>query len=297
MRGLWTTAFVLLGGMANAAGLEVEDQGPVDPVYPTFGVHNPPEYTQGCAQPDCLVRRGPGAPSDPLFPLQWVSDWTMYRVFRNYEDHPPPYASPPEGLVEDEDYTVSSGTTSYDSTYSDDNGSGAMMEFYQDYCLPIFPIDAHYTCAFISLGNIAYFLTFEKDRPKDMPACCRFSNLNPPPRRDFVKHLPWDEARSAQLPDTQAYALTTPGPDGAPILFGYAFQSVWREDPDAPGEGAYRHPSSFFFSGTPTDPPNAPIVSQNYTNFSARKPDPSKTWDLVGQQCTGEIPWCKLFDP
>lgn len=291
----WAAVLILWAGMAQGGGLAVEDQPAQDPVYPTFGVHNPPEYTSGCAAPDCLVPRGPGAPSDPLLPLQWVSDWTMYRVFRNSEDHPPPYASPPDGLVEGEDYTVSTGTTYYDSTYSDANGIGAMMEFYRDYCLPIFPIDAHYTCAFISLGNIAYFLTYEEDRPEGMPPCCRFSNVNHPPRRDFIKHLPWDAERSAQLPQIQAYSITTPGPDGTQILFGYAFQSVWLADPDAPEAGEYRHPASFFFSGAPTDPPNAPIVSQNYSNFSARAPDPAQTWDLVGQQCSGDIPWCQLF--
>ncbi len=113
---------------------------------------------------------------------------------------------------------VGHGTTYYDATYRDENGTGAMMEFYRDYCLPIFPRDANYTCAFISLANITYLFTFEEDRPEGMPPCCRFSNLNHPPRRDFVKHLPWSAERSAQLPDTQAYAITTPGPYGQPIL-------------------------------------------------------------------------------
>ncbi len=199
MRAAWALGGALsLGiGAAHAAGLEIEDQPNEAPVYPTFGVHNPPEYTDACAAPDCLVQRGPDAPSDPLLPLTWVSDWIMYRVFRGYEHHPPPYASPPEGLVEGEDYAVSHGTTYYNSTYRDENGTGAMMEFYRDHCLPIFPRDANYTCAFISLGNIAYFLSYEEDRPEGMPPCCRFSNLNHPPRRDFVKHLPWSAGRSA----------------------------------------------------------------------------------------------------
>ncbi|HEX2255960.1 MAG TPA: hypothetical protein VHG92_04510 [Afifellaceae bacterium] len=302
------TGFALLAiavlsapGAALGTGLVAGEVGPSataeveGPVYPTFGVHNPPKYTPDCAAPDCLVRRGPDAPSDPLLPLQWVSDWIMYRVFNRYEEVPPPYSSPPSGLTEDTDYAVTRGATYYDATYSDENGIGAMMEYYDGYCLPIFPIDSNFTCAFISLGNIAYFLTYERDRPADMPPCCRFSNLNHPPRRDFVKHLPYSAIDSARIPDVQAYSLTTPGPGGAPILFGYAFESKYRTDPDAPEAGAYRHPQSFYFSGSPTSPPDAPIVSQNYVNFSARAPDPRETWELVHRQCVGEIPWCDLF--
>jgi hypothetical protein len=33
------------------------------PVYPTYGVHNPAQYSP-CAAPDCLYGRGPGEPSD-----------------------------------------------------------------------------------------------------------------------------------------------------------------------------------------------------------------------------------------
>ena len=296
MRYLLIAALTFASSPAFAAGLDLGHAEVDGPVYPTFGVHNPPSYTKACTEPDCLQRRGPGEPSDPLFPLQWVSDWTMYRVFDGYKENPPPYTSPPKNLEEGKQYAVTYGTTYYDSTYdAGENGVGAMMEYYDKYCLPIFPIDSNYTCAFISLGNIAYFLTYEQDRPEGMPPCCRFSNLNHPPRRDFVKHLPYSRADSARVPGIQGYSLTTPGPGGVPILFGYAFESAYKTDADAPEAGAYRHPQSFYFSGSNEDPPNAPIVSQNYSNFSARAPDPAKTWDLVGQQCTGDIPWCHLF--
>ena len=97
-----------------------------------------------------------------------------------------------------------------------------MMEHYEKYCLPIFPIkDNNYTCSFVSLGNKAFFLTYE-DRPKDMPECC-FSPMNHPARQDFVQHLPYSPARSQNLGGSlQAYALDVQSPQG-PILFGYAF--------------------------------------------------------------------------
>lgn len=135
MRYRLAAVLIALTGPAMAAGLNIGETKVRGPVYPTFGVHNPPSYSP-CAEPDCLNRRGPGEPSDPLYPLQWVSDWTMYRVFKGYKQNPPPYASPPKGLIEGKDYTMSWGTTSYDATYTDANGTGAMMEYYEKYCLP-----------------------------------------------------------------------------------------------------------------------------------------------------------------
>ena len=35
----------------------------------------------------------------------------------------------------------------------------------------------------------------------------------------------------------------------------------------------YQHPQSFYFAGYPLDPPNAPIVSQNYTKLANGCPD------------------------
>lgn len=271
-------------------------EAPVDPaaarhIYYTGGVHN----DLGCVPAErCIYPRKPGEPSDPLWPEAWVSTWTMYRVFANYEQYPPPYASPPAGLSPN-DYQVSYGASYYDAAYvpEDGDGEGAMMEYYDRFCLPIFPSANDYSCAFVSLGNQAWFLRYD-DRPPDTPACCRFSPKNHPPRRDFIKHLPYDAQRSTHLGgQIQAYAREV-GPEK--ILFGYAF---WREatsdDPADPKSPKYRHPQSFYFSGSPTDPPNAPIVSQNYTSFRAQRPDPAQTWDQVARMCPADTEWCCLF--
>jgi hypothetical protein len=59
----------------------------------------------------------------------------------------------------------------------------------------------------------------------------------------------------------------------------------------------YRHPHSFYFSGYPLDPPNAPIISQNYTEFAMIRPDPAETWDLAAKYSAGHpiLPACNLF--
>lgn len=297
-------ALILLPAQLMAAGIPSDSDstaaaapGPV--IYPTYGVHNGPQNSNCPSDAlDCLQRRTEGQPSDPLYPQTWVSDWTMFSVSSGWEDNPPPYTNPPSTLSPD-DYVVSHGTTYYDSTYNADSypDSGAMMEFYKERCLPIFPIDNKFTCAFISLGQTAYFLTYEENRPEGMPPCCIFSPENHPPRRDFIKHLPYSEADSARVPGLQAYSLWVDGPPSQPkILFGYAFESEYTTDPQyEDGQQPYRHPHSFYFSGSNANPPDAPMVSQNYTNFSAAVPDPANTWDLVGKMCTGTLPYCDLF--
>jgi len=261
--------------------------------YFTNGVHN----SVGCpTATSCVYPRKRGEPQkDPQYPAFWTSDWTMYRVFHKYKEYPPPYASPPAGLVP-ADYEVSYGTTYYDAAYAppDKDGTGAMMEYYDKRCLPIFPGSNQFSCAFVSLGNKAYFLRYD-DRPVGAPACCQFSLDNHPPRPDFIKHLPYNPAESAHLDGTiQAYSLLLKQ-DHQSILFGYAYDKQVR--PDALDKAAvpYQHPQSFYFSGQPTTPPDAPIVSQNYSNFRMERPDPTKIWDQVTRSCPAQPVWCCLF--
>lgn len=264
----------------------------LSPIYSTKGVHNP----CGCGADECVEKRAPTDPPDPVYPSHWTAAWTMFRVFNGYETNLPPYADPPQGLQEGRDYEVSYGATYYDNDYipADRDGSGAMMEHYDKRCLPIFPLSNHFTCSFISLGNKAYFLTYPGDRPAGMPPCCLFSPYNHPPRPDFIKHLPYSAEDSAHLGNSlQAYRYIAPGPGGAGIWFAYGFYKDRWLDPDK----KYLLPQSFYFSGSPTSPPDAPFVSQNYSSFRIEAPDPGKTWDLVKTMCPARPPACQLFDP
>jgi hypothetical protein len=84
--------------------------------------------------------------------------------------------------------------------------------------------------------------------------------------------------------------------DGA-IMFGYAFMSEPSRDRVDKKAPPYRHPQSFYFSGFPVAPANAPIVSQNYTNFAMIRPDPKKTWNQVNKLDPKTLPACQLFSP
>jgi hypothetical protein len=304
-----TAAMVV--GVALTLLFGAHAQQPSD-VYSTYGVHNPPSDSP-CTHPDCVYVREHDQPTDPRYPDYWSSNWTMYRVFNGYVENPPPYdGAPPPALKPEQDYETSKGATYYDSTWRGPGGEGAMMEHYEDRCLPIFPISNHFSCSFISLGDVAFFVTYDKDRPKGMPQFCLFSPLNHPPRKDFISHLPYSAGDSARLDNrVQGYSFWVDHTSGKPIqvgvspdrtkdmavMFGYAFDrepTPDRVDKSAP---PYRHPQSFYFSGFPPPPANAPIVSQNYTDFAMIKPDPKKTWDQVNKLDPKTLQPCHLFDP
>jgi hypothetical protein len=306
-------AVVGLSVLWSHAGAAAAPDIPGD-VYPTYGVHND-AHTDRCAQSDCLYRRKSGEPTDPIYPRYWSSHWVMYRVFNRFKDFPPPYdGKPPAPLEDGKDYQATWGASYYDSTWVGPTGKGAMEEDYDKACLPIFPIPNDYSCSVISLGSIAFFLTYD-DRPAWMPPVCLFSPRNPPPPRDFIKHLPYSAVDSRRLGNrVQAYGFWT-NADGKPmqigvspdqtaaegVMFGYAFDS--RPTPDRVDHRAapYRHPHSFYFSGMPYLPqvplPNAPIISQNYTDFAMVKPDPSRTWAKVQELDPARLPKCELFKP
>lgn len=288
------------GVAAGANGADAAAYG--NDVYATYGVHNPPDASP-CQSKDCSYADQPGRPADPTYPPYWQSPWTMYVVSAGYETNPPPYnGAPPAGTT----YQKSSGASYYDSTWKGKSGEGAMMEFYDKRCLPIFPFTPNdFTCSFISLGDTAFFLTYPQDRPKGMPPVCLFSPLNHPPRPDFIKHLPWSKGDSARLgKGAQGYSFWIDGnqgptggqvmqvgasPDGTSkgwILFGYAF---------APVNGKMQ-PQSFYFSGFPLAPPDAPIVSQNYTDWKPTQPDPATTWDLVSKLDPATLPACTVMN-
>lgn len=288
------------GALAQSAPVPAPSPSP-SPVYQTYGVHNPPGYSP-CATSSCTYPRAPGQPADPLWPVYWQSNWNMYRVYNQYQNYPPPYpGKPPSPLVNGVDYQTSQGATFYDSTWRGKSGAGAMEERYDKFCLPIFPLANNFSCKFISLGSTAYFVA-GAGRPSWMPRVCLFSPLNYAPARNFISHLPYSAADSARIGlGGQGYSFWVSASDGkimqtgaspdrtadGGILFGYGFQR---------SAGGQVVPQSFYFSGFPLAPASAPIVSQNYTNFSATQPA-AAIWDEVAGLNPDTLPACQLFDP
>jgi hypothetical protein len=317
---VFVLALTLLAALTLAGcGKPKPKPAPTPPdVYATYGVHSD-AHADDCTYPTCVYDRTAGQPTNPSYPPYWTSNWAMYRVFNNWQTNLPPYAGkPPATLKEGVDYQTSWGTSYYDSTWTGAVAGvaekGAMEEHYDKFCLPIFAFANNYSCSFISLGKIAFFVTYD-DRPSWMPPVCLFSPNNRPPELDFIKHLPYAVGDSQQLNFTvQGYSFwvgqdakimqTGAAPDQTDkggILFGYAFNTEPKQDRVDKTVRPYRHPSSFYFSGVPKLPqaplPNAPIVSQNYTDFAMIKPDPATTWAKVSGLDPKTLPPCQLFDP
>jgi hypothetical protein len=303
------SAFINLPSPAESAPSTLPDN-----VYSTWGVHNE-AHADDCGAAHCVYLRESGEPNNPLYPPYWTSHWVMYRVFKRYDRYPPPYdGKPPFPLEEGADFQSSWGVTYYDTTWRGPQGVGAMEEHYEQFCIPIFPFSNHYSCSIISLGDTAFFVA-ASDRPSWMPPVCLFSPHNHLPEREFIKHLPYARGDGARLNGlVNGYSFWI-GADGKPyqigvspdqtvnhgILFGYAFYA--RPSPDRVNKLAepYAHPQSFYFSGVPysaeTPLPNAPIVSQNYTDFAMVKPDPRLTWNTVAHLDPKSLPACQLFNP
>ncbi|WNG57888.1 hypothetical protein F0U59_26370 [Archangium gephyra] len=258
------TLALSLGGFACSKSATRAD-GDADDVYATYGVHNS-SHASECANRQCEYTRGPGDPTNPVYPEYWTSNWTMYRVFNNYETHLPPYdGKPPAPLVEGQDYEVSYGTTYYDSTWK--GGQGAMMEHYEKRCLPIFPLPSNYTCSFISLGDTAFFVTYDSDRPQGMPPVCLFSPRNHPPRRDFVKHLPYSQGDGAQLGGrVQGYSFWVDHATGKPMQTGAS------PDQTQAGGSCSAMPSTVRRRPTGWTPPRLPTATRS------RSTSPATPW-------------------
>jgi hypothetical protein len=310
--GWCLSAALMVSAQGSSAAPPLPTKPPAD-VYATYGVHND-RHNDVCADPSCVYKRRPRL--DPIYPAYWTSHWAMYRVFNHWVEFPPPYDhAPPKGLKEGQDYQKSWGVTYYDTTYKSRFGTGAMEEHYDKYCLPIFPIDNHYSCSFISLDKVAFFVTYA-DRPAWMPKVCLFSPDNHWPARDFIKHLPWSARDSMRVPGVDGYSFWIDNGTGkimhegvkpdetanGGVLFGYGFYRKATPDRVDKAAAPYPHPQSFYFSGVPlilpqVPLPNAPIVSQNYTDFAMVRPNPATTWDQVKDLDPAKLPKCQLFNP
>ncbi|MCG9693817.1 hypothetical protein L1D55_19060 [Vibrio sp. Isolate22] len=318
------TSIALLTGASSlyAAGLNTNDQENTPPcgddwIYPTNGVHSDCLCTE--QNNYCVAERNDNDPIDPSFPDYWMSEWTMYTITNEAASkaNPPPYSSPPSTLTPS-DYIVSYGASYYDSKWrpkkpTDKEDVGAMLEYYDKFCLPIFGRtieDNQHSCAFVSLGKQAYYLTFpdgdnmKTNSSKQMlnqlkPDCCMFSPSNHPPRTDFIKHLDyWPQASQNLNSSVQAYYWKQMWEEvKPPILFAYAFYKPVPAQLASTFSKLEQNPQSFFFTGSLEieGEPLDPMVSQNYVNFQRRKPN-TELWDSVKKWCPIDTTEkCRLF--
>jgi hypothetical protein len=74
------------------------------------------------------------------------------------------------------------------------------------------------------------------------------------------------------------------------IKIGYAFDREPTIDRIDTSAEPYRHPQSFYVSGFPLEQANAPIVSQNNTDYAIVRPNPKTTWDQIAHVDVKALP-------
>ena len=119
---------------------------------------------------------------NPKLPFQFQTQWRMVATINNNISIPLDWNPlPPKGVQ----YLVGSGSTYY---YWERK---AMLEIYDDFCVPIFgPLDDKtnlFKCNFLNVNLTSYLIS---EPPSPFPSCCVFgSQVFHPPAPDFLKHM------------------------------------------------------------------------------------------------------------
>eukprot|EP00117_Sycon_ciliatum_P040162 scpid93606/ scgid29556/ len=191
-------------------------------------------------------------PPKDHWPEKWISDWTLYHVLP--EDPTPPYA---DGKVPEQS-RKGRGRTYYDWSKL------AIIEEYYDFCVPIFVEGHNFTCHFLNVNNVSYFITFD-DRPSWTPPCCIFGKPWLPPSPSTISNtLPFYGKKPFHDREVNWYRNTPPAGE---LTFGYGFYA----DTGLPAE--------FFFNG------QHGWALQDFANLSLTTP-PDAKW-ILPKSCEG----------
>ena len=188
--------------------------------------------------------------SSPVWPNTFITDWEMYHTLP--EEPIPPY---PDGKMLSP-YTAGRGRTYYDW------GKLSMLEEYYDFCVPIFVEGFNFTCHFLNVGNISYFITFD-DRPSWTPPCCIFGKpWLPPSPSTITGALPFYKKAEFYGREVNWYRNSPDKPDE--LVFGYGFYA---------DDNTVSSPAEFFFNA------HNGWVMQDFENFTAAEP-PVEKWQV-----------------
>lgn len=187
------------------------------------------------------------AHAQPTWPTTFITDWLLYHV--PAEDPMPPYSN---GAIPTP-HRTGRGRTFYDWR------KFALLEEYYDFCVPIFVEGFNFTCHFLNIGNVSYFVTFD-DRPSWAPACCIFGKPWLPPSPSTVSsELPFYKKEEFLGRPVNWYRTTPP----TGLVFGYGFYADMEAQP----------PAEFFFNA------QQGWALQDFHNFSSDVP-PEEKWEV-----------------
>lgn len=114
----------------------------------------------------------------PLLPKRFYNEFTLYYTPRDDEKMPSPPWS--QGHPPELPYVIGRGQSWYAADLE------IMVEYYWDYCVPIFEPNSYFPCVMFNYNNTAYFMS---DKSTGYGPCCIYRQPWSPPRRDFMQQF------------------------------------------------------------------------------------------------------------
>lgn len=207
----------------------------------------------------CIQCHGNLAPSHdldktaPELNQTFSMDWEMFEFT---SEKRPPLSHPSSNYLP--------GKTFYDWDRQ------SMTEIYPEKCIDIFADGRDFPCQFTSVKNKTFLVRFNKQEPKEVDSCCKWSQGDFfSPRPDVLQNMIFDKKQALEGWKAEWWILDIP----LPGPFGY---------------GTYGHsniPGAFWF------PVISGWVQQDFSNYSSSRPDPI-VFELP-EMCKGTISVCK----
>lgn len=199
----------------------------------------------------------------PSWPEHFQTKWTIYDV--PHEQPWPPYSAEPATP-----YAAGSGATYYDWA------KRAIIEVYNDFCVPIFVNGSNWPCRFLNVDNVAYLISPSK--LSGFPDCCVFGKPWSPPEPTFLDAPGIFLNQTSKLGGAPVDWYEMPGSadEGAP--FGYGFFKTETQ--------GWRTPAGFYFRAVQG------WTQQNFYDFEVKVPDAH--WFDLPPQCKS-APSCGFF--
>ena len=197
-------------------------------------------------------------PQRPLLAPHFTMKWRIVASTNDNSSIPLDWHPLPPKNVK---YMLGTGTTYYDWSQK------AMLEVYDDYCVPIFgPLTDkinQFRCNFLNVNLTSYLISLD---PSPFPKCCVFGEqVFHPPEPTFLNNMFYNSSAALFGKPVDWWVLDTDQNDPAEP-FGYGFY------PKDQVSG-YQTPAAFWFRTVDG------FSIQYFKDFEVKKPDPS-VWKL-----------------
>ncbi len=192
----------------------------------------------------------------PIWPNYFTYQWTLAHVYDDIQ-------LPPHSTIPIFNTTIGRGRTCYGWSLP------AMIEYYDDICIPNFESTSNnFTSNFLNVNGTA-FLVVPDPRATGRPPCCIFGKPWNPPAPDFLQKaagVKYNGTGAFYIRPVFWWVLDDPEDPAGPVGYSF-FQDTCSSSSITPNLTCT--PSQFFFRGT------TGFASQLFDNYKVKKPHPS----------------------